>query len=110
MRKSLLTIAATAALLLSAGLATAQTTTTTTTWTTEQAPALRTYSTTEKYKSYSDPAMRPSIGMELPSAVTVYPLPPNMNVQNGDTYSYGIVNENPVIVERSTRKIIHTWP
>ena len=109
MRKSLLTIAA-AALLASAGIASAQTTTTTTTWTNEQGPALRTYSTTESYKSYSDPALRPSIGMELPTAVTVYPLPPNMKVQNGDTYSYGIVNENPVIVERSTRKIIHTWP
>lgn len=109
MRKSLLTIAA-AALLASAGLASAQTTTTTTTWTTEQGPALRTYSTTEHYTNYSDPALRPSVGTMLPTGVQIYPLPQMFAAPDRETYSYGIVNDNPVIVERTTRKVIHTWP
>jgi hypothetical protein len=97
------------ALLAGAGLATAQTTTTTTTWNDDQGTAITQYSTTQKYTSFTDPALRPTIGMALPPAVTIYPLPSTVVVQSPDTYSYGIVNDRPVVIERTTRKVVHTW-
>jgi len=54
--------------------------------------------------------MRPTVGRELTTVVTVYPLPSIMKVQNGETHRYGIVNETPVVIEHSTRTIIRTWP
>ena len=83
--------------------------TTTTTWTTDQGTAIREYSTTQKYSSFSDPNLRPNIGMELPGTITLYPLPETMMVPSSERYSYGIVNERPIVVERSSRKVIHTW-
>ena len=108
MRKSMLTITAAAIMMVTAGVASAQTTTTTT-WTTDQGAALRTYSTTQKYISFDDPTMRPAIGMVLPGTVTVYPLPSTVTVSGPDTYSYGLVNNRPVVVNRTTRQIVHTW-
>src|SRR5471030_1532062 len=109
MRRSLLSIVAASALLAGVGLASAQTTTTTntTTWTTDQGTAIREYSTTKKYSSFSDPSLKPSVGTALPGTVTLYPLPDTMKVPSSDTYSYGIVNDHPIVVERTTRKVIH---
>jgi len=109
MRKSLLSIASAVALLAGAGLAVAQTTTTTTTWSTDQGPAITQYSTTQHYQSFTDPNLNPTVGAQLPSNVTVYPLPPTVTVPQPDTYSYTIVNNHPVVVERTTRKVVHTW-
>jgi hypothetical protein len=110
MRKTLFSIVTGSVLLAGAGLASAQTTTTTTsTWTNDQGKEITTYSTTQKYPSYSDPALKPAIGMALPGAVTIYPLPGTMKVETPDRYSYGIVNDRPVIVERTTRQVIHSW-
>ena len=67
------------------------------------------YSTTQKYSSFSDPSMKPVVGSELPQTVTVYPLPSTVTVTQPDQYSYGIVNNQPVVVERTTRKVVHTW-
>jgi hypothetical protein len=39
----------------------------------------------------------------------MYPLPSTIQVQSPDRYSYSIINEQPVVVERSSRKVIHTW-
>ena len=108
MRKSMLTITAAAIMMVTAGVASAQTTTTTT-WTTDQGAALRTYSTTQKYLSFDDPTMRPAVGMVLPGTVTVYPLPSTVTVSGPDTYSYGLVNNRPVVVNRTTRQIVRTW-
>jgi hypothetical protein len=90
------------------GLAVAQTTTTTT-WTNDQGNAIRTYSTTKNYSSYSDPAFKPSVGIEVPSTVTMYPLPDTVTVPQPDTYSYSIINNQPVVIERTTRKVVHSW-
>jgi hypothetical protein len=109
MKRSLLSIAAASLLFASVGLASAQTTTSTTTWTTEHGNAIREYSTTQKYQSFSDPNLRPNAGMALPGTVTLYPLPDTVQVPSRETYSYGIVNDRPVVVERSSRKVIHTW-
>jgi hypothetical protein len=109
MRKTLFSIVATAALVAGSGLASAQTTTTTTEWTPDQRTAITQYSTTQHYKSYSDPQFKPSVGKELPSSATVYPLPGTMKVERPERYSYGIVNDQPIVVDRTSRKVIHSW-
>jgi hypothetical protein len=110
MRGSLLSLAAASVLLAGVGLASAQTSSqTTTTWTNDQGSAFRQYSTSQHYSSFNDPSMKPSIGMELPGTVTIYPLPETMKVPDADRYSYGMVNDRPVVVERTTRKVVHTW-
>jgi len=98
-------------LLAGAGLAAAQTSTTTTTesWTADQGTTLHTYSTSKDYKSFTDPSMNPKIGMALPDTITLYPLPDTMKVPSADRYRYGMVNNHPVVVETTDRKIIHTW-
>ncbi len=109
MRKSILSAVAVSMLMASAGVAVAQSSTTTTTWTTDQGSAIRAYSTTQKYTSFTDPALKPMVGAALPGTVTLYPLPDSMKVPQADTYSYSIVNDRPVVVERTTRKVVHTW-
>lgn len=110
MRSSLFSIATASVFLASVGIASAQTiTTNTTTWTTDQGSAFREYSTSKHYSSYSDANLKPDVGMELPGTVTIYPLPETMKVPQADRYSYGMINNRPVVVERTTRKVIHTW-
>jgi Protein of unknown function (DUF1236) len=110
MNRSLLSIVAASVLLAGVGIASAQTTTTTTTtWTNEYGTQIREYSTIQKYNSYSDPAYRPQVGMALPGAVTVYPLPETIVVPSRDTYSYGLINNQPVVIERDSRKVIHVY-
>jgi hypothetical protein len=110
MSKSLFSIVTGTILLASVGFASAQTTTTTsTTWTADQGAAITTYSTSQKQTSFMDPTMKPTVGMTLPNTVTVYPLPETMKIMPADRYSYGVINERPVVVERTTRQVIHTW-
>jgi len=111
MRKSLFSIVTASVLLSGAGLASAQTTSTTTTtqWTPAQGTAITEYSTTKKYQSFSDPALTPTIGTVLPQTVTVYPLPSTVVAPTPGAYSYSIVNNQPVVVETTTRKVVHTW-
>jgi hypothetical protein len=110
MRKSLLSIAAATALIAGAGIASAQTTTTTTSsWTNDQGSQIQEYSTTKHYSSIDDPTMHVTVGSALPEAVTVYDLPDTMKMPDRDNYSYTIINHHPVVVERSTRKVVHEW-
>lgn len=94
------------------GVASAQTsssTTTTTTWSPEYGSTIREYSTTQKYQSFSDPSLQPKVGVVLPNTIELHPLPPSINVPQSQSYSYSIINDRPVVVERSTRRVIHTW-
>jgi hypothetical protein len=110
MRKSLVSIVAASALLAGVGLAAAETTTTTTTtWTNDQGSMIRQYSTTQHQSSLSDPALQPTIGSQLPATVTLYPLPQTVQVPDAQMYSYSIINDHPVVVESTTRKVVHTW-
>jgi hypothetical protein len=110
MKNPLFSIAAAAALLMSAGLAVAQTTTTTTSqWTNDQGKTFTEYSTSKKYNSFSDPTLKPAVGMVLPGTVTVYTLPETMHITTPDNYRYGIVNDRPVVIETTTRKVVHSW-
>jgi hypothetical protein len=110
MRRPLFSIVTASILLAGVGAASAQTsTTTTTTWSNDEGTGLREYSTTRHYKSFDDPAWQPRVGAELPGNATIYPLPDTMHVPSAERYSYGIVNNSPVIVERTTRRVVHTW-
>jgi hypothetical protein len=111
MKRSLLSIAATSVFVAGVGLASAQTTSSssTTTWTNDQGTVIREYSTTNHYNSFSDPNLNPNVGTELPSSVPLYPLPQTLNVPQASTYSYSIINDRPVVVERTTRRVVHTW-
>ena len=109
MRKSLFSIVTASVLTAGAGLAAAQTTSTTTTstWTPDQGAAITQYSTTQHYQSVTQPDV--TVGTVLPQSVTVYPLPPTVQVPDSQTYSYSIINNQPVVVDRTTRKVVHTW-
>jgi hypothetical protein len=108
MRKSLFSVVTASVLVAGAGLAAAQTTTTTTTtWTPEEGSAITQYSTTQGYQSYTQPDV--TVGTVLPQTVTVYPLPPTVAVPSPNTYSYTIVNNQPVVVDRTTRRVVHVW-
>jgi hypothetical protein len=110
MRRPLFTIAAASVLAAGVGLAYGQSTTsTTTTWSDDQGTTMRQYSTTEHWKSYDDPSFHAEVGTEVPGTVTLHPLPNTMTVPSANRYSYGIINNNPVVVERTTRKVVHTW-
>ena len=107
MRKVLLSMATASALLVSAS-AFAETTTTTT-WTAADGSVIKEYSTTQKYEPVSVPNFNAEVGVELPSNVTVYSLPSTMKVSEPDRYSYTIINDQPVVVKRSTRRVVHVW-
>ena len=109
MRKTLFSIVTASALVAGAGLASAQTTTTTTQWTPDQRTAITQYSTTQHYTSYNDPQYEPCVGKEMPVTATIYPLPDTVKVERPERYSYGIVNDQPVVVDRNSRQVIHTW-
>jgi hypothetical protein len=111
MRKSLFSIVTASVLVSGVGLASAQTSTTTTTtqWTPAQGTAMTQYSTTQHYQSFSDPALTPTIGTVLPGTVTVYALPETVVAPTPGAYSYSIINNQPVVVETTTRKVVHTW-
>ncbi len=110
MKKSLLTAVAAAMIASASSIALAQTTTTTTTtWTNDQGTVFREYSSTKKYAPISDPKIELNVGTTLPQTVTVYDLPATIKVQEPSRYSYTIVNDHPVVVERTTRRIVRTW-
>jgi hypothetical protein len=112
MKKTLLSAVAAIALLAGSGLAMAQTstaTTTTTTWTDSYGNVIREHSMTEKHKPIEDKSVKVTVGETLPGTVQVYPLPPTIKVDKPDMYSYTIVNDKPVVVERSSRRIVHVW-
>jgi hypothetical protein len=107
MRKVLLSMATASALLVSAS-AFAETTTTTT-WTAADGTVIKEYSTTQKYEPVAVPDFNAEVGVVLPQNVKVYSLPNTVKVQDPDRYSYTIVNDQPVVVERSTRRVVHVW-
>lgn len=109
MKKTLFSTVAAAALLVSMGVASAQTSTTTTTWTDAYGTTIREHSTTQKFKSVDDPSLRPQVGMVLPGTVTVAPLPETIVIPRRESYSYSIINNKPVVVERDSRKVIHVY-
>jgi Protein of unknown function (DUF1236) len=114
MMKSLYAAAIATAFLSSAGIAAAQTdaattTTTTTTWSADEGTQLNQYYVTNGYAPVTNPNLQVSVGAPLPPSVTFYPLPATIHVPDADRYSYTVVNSHPVVVDRTTRRVVHTW-
>ncbi len=42
-----------------------------------------------------------------PKNVTLFPLPETMKIPSAVLYTYGIVNDRAVVVDRMTRKVVH---
>ena len=111
MRKSLFSIVTGLGLLSGVALSAAQTTTTATA--TRQTPAQGTAiarsSTTPGYASFSDPALAPTIDMVRPCSVTMCPLPATAVALSPGAYSNTIIDNQPVVVDSTTRQVVHTW-
>jgi hypothetical protein len=78
-------------------------------WAPAQGQTLITTYTERHYVPYNDPSLSPEAGMVLPETVRVYPMPDSMNGAAYSSYSYGMVNDHPVVVETTTRRVVHTW-
>lgn len=78
-------------------------------WTPELGIAIRTYAESQKEPPFVDPNLKLGIGMELPNNVTLYPLPETLRIPSAELYTYGIVNGHPLVVNRTTRKVVHIW-
>lgn len=108
MKNAIIAAALTAGLALPAAAQTT-TSTTTTTWSPTIGQELTQSYTTQKYTVVQDPSLSPAVGAELPASVTFYPLPANVTVPNADQYSYTVINNHPVVVEKTTRRVVKTW-
>lgn len=109
MNKNIIAAAVAIALVTGMGIANAQTTTTTTTWSNDHGQVLQSYSTTQKYTPINDPAIVVNEGVVLPGTVEIHPLPPTIMVDQPNRYSYTIINQKPVVVERESRRVVRVW-
>ena len=88
---------------------TSTTTTTTQTWTPDEGTALTQSWTANKYTSTTVQNFQPTVGVEVPATVTAYPLPEAVTVPDREQYSYTVIDGRPVVFEKTTRKVVHTW-
>ena len=109
MKQSLLPTLA-AALFISGAAFAQSATTTTTTWTDEYGSIIREEVTTRKFEPIVAPKMNVVIGTAMPQTVTtLHPLPSTIRVEKPERYAYVIVNDNPVIVEKDSRRVVHIY-
>lgn len=109
MKKQLLSVFAACLLTAGAAVAAEVTTSTTTMFTNEQGDLVRQYSVTKHYEPVTDASIQAQVGVELPAKITVHPLPETIKVAEPERYSYVILNDRPVVVERKTRRVVHVW-
>jgi len=109
-RLTIFSIAGSAFLLASAGVATAQHHHDgAPTFTTEHREMLHQHFRHQHYSSFRDPHFHAHVGDVVPDAMELHPLPDTLatRVPHGSHYGYGLLNERPVIVDHSTRRVIH---
>lgn len=78
-------------------------------WTKEQGVAIRTYSVSQKDVPFFDPNLKLQEGVELPQNATLHLIPETLKIGTPETHAYSIVNDRAVLVDRTTRKVIHIW-
>jgi hypothetical protein len=49
------------------------------------------------------------VGVEVPTTIQLNPLPETIHIKEPASYSYVVVGEKPVIVERKTRRVVHIY-
>jgi hypothetical protein len=109
MKRSLATLAAALLISGSALAQSATSTTTTTTWTDEYGSIIREDVVTRKFEPIVDPKLNVTVGAALPQTITVHPLPQRIRVQQPERYAYVVVNDDPIIVEKDSRRVVHIY-
>lgn len=110
MKRSVLPALAAALLISGAAFAqSATTTTTTSTWSDEYGNIIRQESVTKKFEPVIDSKIDVRVGAALPQTITVHPLPNTVRVERPEQYAYVIINDDPVIVDKTTRRVVHVW-
>lgn len=113
MRRLFLIVSTVAVLLAGAGIASAQRhhDPGSVTFTPEHGDMLHQHAINQHYNSFRDPNFRAQVGATLPGPVQLHPLPDTLapHVPSAHQYRYGIVNDRPVIVDPSTRRVIHAF-
>lgn len=79
------------------------------TFTSEHRQMLQEHSSHQHYNSFRDPHFHAHAGAIVPEAVELHPLPDTLatRMPQGSHYEYGVVNDRPVIVDHSSRRVIH---
>lgn len=111
MKKTLLSSLAAGLVMAGIGIASAQTTNSAAVpeITKEQGVAIRAYSETQKDTPFLDPNLKVEQGIELPQNATLHIIPETIKIGTPETHAYAIVNDRAVLVDRTTRKVIHVW-
>lgn len=110
MRLLLLSAVASALILASVGAASAQSSTAAVPeWTKEQGLALRAHADTQKDAPFIDPNLKLQEGVELPQNATLHLIPESLKIGTPETHAFAIVNDRAVLVDRTSRKVIHIW-
>jgi hypothetical protein len=47
--------------------------------------------------------------MQIPETVVVHPLPETVIIPDPQRYRYVIINQQPVVIESTSRRVIHVW-
>lgn len=110
MRNTLLAGIAAATLMATAAVAQSTTTTTTTTWSPDEGQTLTQSWTTGGYAAPATTVAVPATGAVLPQTITAYPLPQTVTVPDRENYQYTVIDNRPVVIERTTRRVVHVWP
>lgn len=78
---------------------------------TDNGHMLERHATGHHYSSYDEPNFHARVGVTLPSAAAIHPLPDEMgsHMPHGSSYGYSVVHGRPVIVDHSSRRIIHNF-
>lgn len=81
------------------------------TFTPEHGRMLHQHAIGQHHNSFRDPSFHAQVGAALPGSVQLHPLPDTLagHVPSAHQYRYGIVNDRPVIVDHSTRRVIHSF-
>lgn len=111
MRRLFLISSSAAVLLAGVGMASAQHHPGPVTFSPEHGHIIRQHATTHHHGSFHDPHVHAQIGVALPDSVQLHPLPDTLalHIPSAHQYRYGIVNDRHVIVDHSTRRVIHAF-
>lgn len=105
MRRSLLVLAISAVLFASASSASAQSFS----YMPEHGRMLHEHATTQHHGSVQDPSFHAHVGAIVPGSIEIHPLPGSIGHPHASEHGYAIVNDHPVVVEHSSRRVIHSF-
>ena len=77
----------------------------------EHGSMIRQHATSQHYQSYQEPGFHARVGATVPSSAHLHPLPDGLVAQipSARSHQYSVVNDRYVIVDPSTRRIVHAF-